>query len=71
MANLRDDQINAIARCDEVLVRTEINIALQNNRIAREPHLDGRQAALLLATLGELRQTYLDRLDFLILTLNV
>ena len=67
---LRDYRLNTIARCDEALIRTELNIALQKNRIGSVPHLDGEQAALLLATLEELRQIYLDRLDALILTLN-
>ena len=70
MTSLRDDRLCAIARCDEALLRTELNIALQKNRMASAAHPDGEQAGILLATLGELRLTYLDRLDFLILTLN-
>ena len=70
MTSLREYRLGVIARCDAALVQTESNIALQQNRIAGTAHLDVEQAALLLTTLKELRQAYLERLDFLILRLN-
>lgn len=49
MTSLREHRLDDIAQSDEALVKTKLDIALQRNRIASETHLDGEQAALLLA----------------------